>query len=453
MLMDNYERSLEIIKEASEISPSVLLTCQKAQILKRLHEGDKAIVDIDALLSQYPNNLTLLRIKYIIYITHWMTLAKDYNKVLEVIEQLTTLNPNDPEILLLKSLYFCQINKYKEAKRLITKGIDINNFKKNPRIDTIAYFILAYSYLARGKFEKSLEIANLVLTLYPDHPVSLLTKVLVLGYNLIYRFTFKEPNIETFTELIKLTISDEPYNYKKTKYLLLQAHILNGLKKYDESIDSIDSAIELVPTLRPLYARKAYLLIISKRENDALNLIDELLESHPSLKRHLLLEKSYIHVILKQYEEGLKAVNEAIELYPQDTNFINNKAFILGYLGRREEALETAEYLLSLNPKWGNSYDTYGEILMVFEEYENAIEKFKDALNLEPSGWFAFETCLKMGKCYKKLGKIEKALEFYERGKKLTEKMHPSHISKYLLKVEKKISEVKTLLGESKGTE
>ncbi|MFW9900979.1 MAG: tetratricopeptide repeat protein, partial [Candidatus Thorarchaeota archaeon] len=275
----------------------------------------------------------------------------------------------------------------------------------------------------------------------------------VVGYNLIYRFTLKEPDIEKFTEFIARTISLESINYRKTKYLLLEAFILNGLKKYDECIDSIDKAIELVPTLLPLYARKAYLLIISKREIEALTLIEELIEKYPSLKRSLLLEKSYIHVMLKQYDEGLRAVDKAIELFPQDTNFVNNKAFILGYLGRKEEAIETADYLISLNPKWGNSYDTYGEILMVFEEYEEAIGKFKEALKLEPSGWFAIETYLKMGECYKNRGEVEKALEFYEKGKKLTEKLHPSHISEYTPKVEKKISELKAFLGESKELE
>ena len=54
--------------------------------------------------------------------------------------------------------------------------------------------------------------------------------------------------------------------------------------------------------------------------------------------------------------------------------------------------------------------------------------KFKEALNLEPTGWFAYETCLKMGLCFKELGNIEKALKYYERGKKLgyrsSSKMH-----------------------------
>ena len=259
---------------------------------------------------------------------------------------------------------------------------------------------------------------------------------------------------KTFLELlIKLTISFDPINHNKTSYLVLQSHILNGLGKYDEAVKTIDNAIDLVPTLNSLYARKSYLLITSQRESEALNLIDELLENHPSLKQSLLKQKSYVQVALKQYEEGLKTVDEGIELDPNDIAFINNKAMILGYLGRREEAIETAEYLIRLNPRNGNSYDTYGEVLMVLGEYENAIEKLKEALNLEPTGWFAFATCLKMVECFKELGKFEKAIEYYEKGKKLTEKMHPSeretYKEKYLPKAEKMISEIRALLGDS----
>ncbi|MFX0106453.1 MAG: hypothetical protein ACFE75_13335, partial [Candidatus Hodarchaeota archaeon] len=280
-LMDNYEESLEIINNALEITPNVLLNCQKTQILIRMYREDKALEIIEENLTKYPDNPILLRLKYCVYITHWISLVKDYNKPLGIINRLTNLNPNDQELLLLKCIYYCEVNKYKEAKRLITKKFEFNNFKKNPRIDTIAYYILAYSYLARGKFDKSLETANLVLTLYPDYPISFLTKALVIGYNLIHRFTFKVPNIDTFTDLIKLALSFDPIKYNKTRYLQLQALILNALGRYDDSIKSIDNAIELVPSLIPLYATKTYLLIISKREGEALNLIGELLKSYP----------------------------------------------------------------------------------------------------------------------------------------------------------------------------
>lgn len=450
-LINNYERSLAIVEKGLKKTFNVVLISHKAQILLRTFQGVEALDLINESLSKYPDNALLLKTKFIIYVTHWMLIVKDYNDPLDTINQLIALKPNDQETLLLKSLYYCAINKFKEAKQLITNEIDINTFKKNPGIDTEAYFILAYSYLARGKFDKALEIANQVLTLFPDHPISFLTKALVLGYNLIYRFTYKEPNIDNFTELIKLTISFDPFTYDKTRYLLFQAHVFNGLGKYDEAIESIDRAIELVPTLNYLYARKTYFLILSKRDSEALKLIDSLIESHPPLKKSLLLQKSFIYVHLKKYDEGLEAVDEALRLNPRDTDILNNKAIILGYLGRREAAIATAEKLISINPNYGNYYDTYGEVLMSIGEYENAIEKLKEALNLEPTGSFAFTTCLKMGRCFKELGKFEKALEYYEKGKKFTEKLHPSEREVFLVKAEKLISEIKVLLGETKN--
>jgi tetratricopeptide (TPR) repeat protein len=452
-LMDNYEKSLEIVEKGLNIASNALLIALKAKILVRTLQLEEALQLIDKALSQYPDHVLLLKTKYIIYINHWMSAVKDYNDPLNLIEKLITLKPSDKEILLLKSLYYCMIRKFKEAKRLIKNEIDLNTFKKNPRIDTTAYYILAYSYLARGKFDKSLEIANLVLTLYPDYPISFFTKALVFGYNLIYRFSLKEPNIDTFTELIKHTISSDPITYNKTKYLLFQAHILNGVGQDDEAIESINNAIEMVPTLNSLPLRKSYYLINSKRESEALALIDELSENRPTMRRYLLLQKSYIYVHLKQYEKALIAVEEGLDLNPEDMNFLNNRTIILGYLGRKKEAVEAAEKLIKLFPKNGNCFDTYGEVLMALEEYENAIEKLKKAQELEPTGWFAFHTCLKMGECYKELRKYEEALEYYEKAKKLTEKMHPNESKDTLPKAEKLISEIMALLDESNNAE
>ncbi|MFX1590594.1 MAG: tetratricopeptide repeat protein, partial [Promethearchaeota archaeon] len=403
--------------------------------------------------SENLGNFLLLKTKFILYMHHWMSLVKDNNVPLEIVDQLLVLKPKDKDLLLLKSLYYCMVHKYKEVKQLITNEIDINTLKKSPRFDTEAYFILAFSYVARGKFEKALEIANLVLTLFPDHPISFLTKALVLGYNLIYRFTLKEPNIDTFLELIKLTVSFEPISYEKTKYLLFQAHILNGLGKYDEAIESIENAMEMVPTLTSLIIVKIYYIITSKREDEALKLIDQHLESHPNLKRSLYLQQSYIYVFQKKYEKGLEAVNKALEIDPENTHIINNKAILLANLGRKEEAIETSEKLINLSPNYGNSYDTYGEVLMTLGEYKNALEKLEKALSLEPTGWFAFATCLKMGKCYKQLGKYEKALEYFVKGKKIAEKMHPSEREEPLETAEKLITEIKTLLGEQKNSQ
>ena len=49
-----------------------------------------------------------------------------------------------------------------QDQEIIKQVVEFNLLKRNPRVDTAAYLILSYSYLARGKFEKALDIVNKV---------------------------------------------------------------------------------------------------------------------------------------------------------------------------------------------------------------------------------------------------------------------------------------------------
>ena len=96
--------------------------------------------------------------------------------------------------------------------------------------------------------------------------------------------------------------------------------------------------------------------------------------------------------------------------------------------------------MISLKPNDGNLFDSYGEMFMLFGDYEKAITKFERALKLEPKGWFAFQTYLKMGNCYEKLQKLDKAEENYLQGKELTKKMHPLKRDMYFYKASENLS-------------
>ena len=285
---------------------------------------------------------------------------------------------------------------------------------------------------------------------YPNHPISYLTKALVLGYNLIYKFKLHEPNVDTFIGLIERAIALEEINYNKTKFRLLQAHVLQGIGQYDDAIEAIDRAINIIPNQYNYYLIKVMFLIGAKRLFEALEAIDECIDKDPLLKKRLLLVKTYIYFNEKQYQEAYEISEELTELYPDDIGFVNNKAITLAYLNRKEEAIETAEYLLSLNPKLGNSYDTYGEIMMTFKEYEDAIKKYEKAIEVEPTGWFAYWSYIKMGKCYQELGNYDKALEIYEKAKKMAEKLYPTDTKCYEYDVDKYLSEIKSLMEQSK---
>ncbi|NVM36629.1 MAG: hypothetical protein HWN81_13620 [Candidatus Lokiarchaeota archaeon] len=445
-LMDNYEYSLEIIERGFKEAPNILLLCQKFQIFIKNHRGEEIINDIDEALSKYPHHNTLLRIKIILYLADWDNFVKSRDYSINLINSAIKVSPKDSELLLLKSIFYLLTNKYSDAKKFLINEINLNLFNKNPKIDIAAFFILICSYTACGKYHKALRIADQLNEIYPNHPISYLTKALVHGYNLIYKFNLEEPNLNTFFELINKTCSLEHHKYNKVKYLLLQAIVLYGIKQFDQVIETINNAIELLPNYYYLRHMKIYYLMIANRESEALELIEELVDKHPNLKNALFYQKVCVLFKIKRYDEALKINEELLKLYPERIEFINNKTMILGYLGKREEAIETAEKLIQLNPNISNSYDTYGDIYMKFQDYENAIKKFEEALKIESTSNITFYTWLRLGYCYKKIKNYEKAHKYFEIGKKLAERMIPSIREFYLPEAQKQLSELRSMM-------
>lgn len=98
------------------------------------------------------------------------------------------INEGNLDLLILKSVFLLNDKKYQEVEEFLLSKKEFNIFKKNPRIDTAAFFILTYSYLTKGMFEKALNMSNTVLNFYHEHYISYLTGALVHGYNLIYKF-------------------------------------------------------------------------------------------------------------------------------------------------------------------------------------------------------------------------------------------------------------------------
>jgi tetratricopeptide (TPR) repeat protein len=59
---------------------------------------------------------------------------------------------------------------------------------------------------------------------------------------------------------------------------------------------------------------------------------------------------------------------------------------------------------------------------MSFQEYENAKNEFLKAIEINSEEWFTFQTHIKLGICYKELGKLKLAIERLDSGIKYAEK-------------------------------
>ncbi|MHA2089203.1 MAG: tetratricopeptide repeat protein, partial [Promethearchaeota archaeon] len=382
------DEALKVVEEGLKKTPNMLLSYQKVQIIIKMYEWGKALSLIEELGKVSSDNVIYLRLKFWIHISEWYYGIKDPESTLELINTALRLNPDDKELLILKSLFYCKIDRFREAKRFLIKEIDINILKKNPKIDTAVYFILTTSYVARGKFDKALKIANQLLELYPNHPISYIAKALVFGYNLIYKFKLQEPSIDAFKGLIQRAIALDSRKSHKVRYLNFQGFVLVNIKEYEEADNAINDAIELFPDSVVQYLVKIFFLTRSNRKSEALDLIEEYVSKNQKFKKALYHNKYVIYWSEKQFNKSYDVINKLSELYPEDIDIINNKALSLANLNRREEALETAEQLVAIAPNHGNTYDTYGEILQLLGEYEEAIKKYEEALKTEPKGWF-----------------------------------------------------------------
>ncbi len=437
-LMGRFKDALDVIDLGLNMSFNILLISQKAQVLINC-DHDKAQELIDEIIEDYPDNFALNRTKFLVGMTDCCT--KIYDEPLKLINSLIDSNPDDSELSIMKAILYTVTHKYKQAKDWIKQTVEFNLLKGNPRVDTAAYLILSFSYVARGKFEKALDIVSKVRFHYPNHPLSHIITGLVHGFNIVYNFDESKANKELFREEFQKAKAMEQSEKKLSRYYQLESYILNETDGFDEAIKTIDKAIELSPEHFDIHSTKTHIyLTYSDKQDEVLALYDEFFEKFPQNDKEIRQMKSFSYYVLGKIAEGVRLLRESIKIYPEMVAMLNNLSIYLSELGKFDEALETIKKAIEIEPRDANLFDTYGEILMFSGKYEAAIEKFYQALEMNPIGWFAFHTFLKLSKCYKSLGMLEEATTCYDKAKILTEKVLPGKRKMYLDQLDESVS-------------
>ena len=415
--MDKLNDCIDILNEALESIPSVLLIIQKVQTLIKMDEGKEASALIEKELLKFPNNFLLLRTKLLSMLCQKGVCDGTPDKYVEFADDILKQKPGNKDILILKAMSYAITKRFKDAEKIIREDINfmINPYEENPSIDTSLANISVYSNLTKGIYKDALKVANHCLVSYPNHSISYITKAYVIGYSLIFNWGINEANLDNFKGLIDKAMHFEPIKFNQALYLQFKAYILRELGNSEDAYNAIEEAIELYNKDLEFYNTKVFLLLSNGRENEALKLLDAIIDDFPKRKVSINKLKSFIYFKLQDFNAGLKVIDEVIEEVPDEKHLHNNKALILAKLKRGEEAIESVKRLIEIDPLDGNSYDSYGEILMELGKYEEALEKLEEAERLDPNGWYICHTYQKMEECYKKLGLPNKAKECVEK--------------------------------------
>jgi len=232
---------------------------------------------------------------------------------------------------------------------------------------------------------------------------------------LAYKVEKEKKLIDTYDKL-KGLIWHEVQTYSSNKELVQE------FTNYDKDIKKVNKALSLNPDHFDLYVAKERVLIYFNKYDELLKLLDEMLEKFPVEEKDIKIKVAYILKEKRNIEEGLEIIDDLLEKYSEDTKLLTYKAYWLQYLNRKEEAVEIIQSLIEQDPDNSIYHDTYGELLMSFQDYESAKNKFLKAIEISSDEWYTFQTHIKLGICYKELGKFKLAIEKLELGIKYAEK-------------------------------
>lgn len=142
-------------------------------------------------------------------------------------------------------------------------------------------------------------------------------------------------------EMQLLQVADKPISYNFRFYLNNNQVINiyhNQLEKYAMEF-FLKLKHEKFPDERRQYCEEAERMILNKKYDEALKLINLAIDINPNNKEYWNI-KGVALGELQRYEESLEAFNKSLYLYPKNRTGWENKAFALENLGRLQEAVD-----------------------------------------------------------------------------------------------------------------
>lgn len=447
-----YNIALSKIDNAINYNPSSALTYHlKSLILIKLNRYDEALNAIDKAIKVSSEDLSLYKYKIQILI-----LINDFQNIIELLEEISDLWVHDLEFYTYLVPLIILNEQYHLVEWLLDKGEKELDEEYNDQLfdDIIGYYEEKISDLLRDKyFHKVLKIIDEYILKIVSHPSFYKSKI-----SALYNLGFYDEALTVVNEAIKkwpkypesiplnidwgekvkknippvmikeeldylITEAEKKELISQYKFCILKAEILFDLGEYEQSLKIISKVIELNPNILQAHIIKALNLYNLKKNDLALSSIDKAMVLEPENPRPYYI-KIQILFDMGHFDEYHKELGILIGLEPSLIHDIYEKAYYLALLKQKDEALSTIDELIKKNPNDGSHYIKYGKILMMFEEYEEAVKVFEKVLKLETKYYYFYFTSIayiKIGKCYKRLGRIELTLKNFTKGKKLAE--------------------------------
>ncbi len=195
-------------------------------------------------------------------------------------------------------------------------------------------------------------------------------------------------------------------NRRKNKHLLvLQSRYAAQLKKYDESLATLDQVLLIDPSMHEVLIIKVRILIAQGKQEEASILINQVLEDYPE---NTVLRRQYARMLVEQNK--LKAAIEQFsivhEKLPDDGEIALSLALLYIETNNLDAAVEVLEHLIKIDKKVPIANYYLARIVQNRGDEKQAIAYY---LRVK-TGDYAFDAQLRVGVLLAMLGRPDEGL-------------------------------------------
>ncbi len=221
-------------------------------------------------------------------------------------------------------------------------------------------------------------------------------------------------NKDAYVVLQKLNASDvmvDNSGEDQNKHLLvLQSRYAAQLKKYDESLATLDQVLAIDPSMHEVLIIKARILTAQGKHEEATALINQVLKEYPE---NVVLRRQYARMLVEQ--NSLKAAAEQYSILhkklPDDAEITLSLALLHIEINNLDEAAVALEHLIEIDKKVSIANYYLARIAQNKGDEKQAIAYYlRVQVEHDQAGDYVFDAQLRIGVLLSMLGKPDEGL-------------------------------------------
>lgn len=391
---------LNLIEE--DIGVTEEISFLKQRIYLSTNNLEKAAREIELLIETFPGELKYYNTLADIYLSN-----EREEEALKVLSKLEKIKSDDADLQFTLAKLYLSLGKKEKYREYISKAFA----NKDLNIDEKIKFILTHYQVGsneKEKLEEAIGFAKIISEAHPDN-----AKSHALYADFLYFMDRDQEAIQAY----KRTIAIDSSRFPVWNQFMV---ILSENQENEQLLNYGPRAISLFPNQPSIYLLYGLALSADEQYEEAieyLKLGKDLVIESPALKSQFYSSIGDIYHELKKHQASDENYEQALKLDPNNIYVLNNYAY---YLSLRKENLERAKEMSlksnQISPNQSSFQDTYAWILFQLEEYDEALKWINKAIGSEAN---ASGVLLEhKGDILFKKGKVEEAVEFWEKAKK-----------------------------------